>query len=220
MNQVLRAAKEYVHRQLVQWNGETIADIQRTNTDIHNMTQDEFWQCAEYALEDYTLYHEDHQKWRNSNFYDPEINEDWLMKYGTTRALANVQSAFVTTRLHFRWPSTQRTQLSDSNVIRHSDLTAEQRVQGLSTTRDLAAIQRDAGCPCVSWSERPLNTQGTGYRDDNLREWDVMLRNRARRNQTVGPEGSTEESGGLHMRTWSPRQQGKKSRDLVTPAPF
>ncbi len=54
-NQVLQEAKEYVHQQFVQWNGETIAAIQQTNTDIHNMKQDEFWQCAEYAFDEYTL---------------------------------------------------------------------------------------------------------------------------------------------------------------------
>jgi hypothetical protein len=144
------------------------------------------------------------------------------MNSGTTRALANVHSAFVTIKLHFRCVDMQRIQQSDSSVMRHSDFDDVHHLQGSSTTREREAIEREKrkalrcladpdlegfeDFPVVSEAlgvveeetdraTTPLCTLSTAYRDANQRERDALLRARARYNQTVEPDETIEESG-------------------------
>jgi hypothetical protein len=219
---VLPTTKEYIQQQLGEWDKTSTTPEHKGTGDLLDMGWDESWDCAQFACNDYDLFHNNRIEWIASSFNDSEVREDWLMNNGTTRALANLQSASVTTKLQLRCPMTQRTQQSDSSVMQYLDFNEMHRVQGSSTTREREAIDREKrkALRCLADSDlegfkdfpmvsealgiveeetdratTPLCTPSTAYRDANQRERDAVLRARAKYNQMAGPDETREESG-------------------------
>jgi hypothetical protein len=137
--QLILFSKTFVMPQLFEWNRKEDADYWNPNNhklgDVMEgfipMGIKDFKEVLHDAWMDYELYHKDRTLWAKEGF-DRGDYEEWTQHRGTTRALANLQSALDRILSQDRPALMQVEQLPDGNTTRQTAPDRAQRPQGLT----------------------------------------------------------------------------------------
>jgi hypothetical protein len=140
-DQLVLLSRTYIMPQLLEWNKEDEADQwnphhQKLGAVIEGfieMGAEDFREVLHDAWMDYELYHKDRILWGKEGF-DNGSYEEWTQYRGTTRALANLQSALDKILSQDRPALMQVEQLPDGNTTRQTAPDRAQRPQGLTMT--------------------------------------------------------------------------------------